>query len=201
MRDLSEGIQGDLRIESCITAANAFLPQVLGLYRQKYPHVGLALQPGNSAVIVENLRRGEIDIAIVASERLPSDVAVLAKIPDDLVLFAAPNHRFSLRRGLRPEDLSDCDFIQREAPSDTRAMVKRWICGRRHRGSKPDGRVVTRHNQAPGRRWVGNIRSIRRLIADELRQGTLKILRVKDWPLSRKIRVIILAECFISKTM
>jgi Tfp pilus assembly protein PilO len=39
------------------------------------------------------------------------------------------------------------------------------------------------------------------LIADELRQERLKILRVKDWPLSRKIRVIILAECFVSKAM
>src|SRR5512136_945566 len=49
LNDLSEGIQGDLRIGACITAANAVLPQVLGLYRQKYPNVGLLLQPGNSA--------------------------------------------------------------------------------------------------------------------------------------------------------
>jgi DNA-binding transcriptional LysR family regulator len=127
LKDLSEGIQGDLRIGACITAANALLPQVLGLYRQKYPQVGLALQPGNSAGIVENLRRGEVDIAFVVSDRLPSDVIALAEIPDDLVLFAAPGHRIALRRGLRPEDLSDCDFIQREDPSDTHAMVTRWL--------------------------------------------------------------------------
>jgi DNA-binding transcriptional LysR family regulator len=127
LKDLSEGIQGDIRIGACITAANALLPQVLGLYRQKYPDVGLALQPGNSAGIVENLRRGEIDIAFIASDRLPSDVTIVAEIPDELVLFAAPNHQMSLRRGLKPQDLSDCDFIQRETPSDTHAMVSHWL--------------------------------------------------------------------------
>jgi len=126
LKDLSEGIQGDIRIGACITA-NALLPQVLGLYRQKHPDVGLALQPGNSAGIVENLRRGEIDIAFVASDRLPSDVTVLAEIPDELVLFAAPTHQMSLRRGLKPKDLSDCDFIQRETSSDTHAMASRWL--------------------------------------------------------------------------
>lgn len=127
LKDLSEGVQGDVRIGACITAANALLPPVLGLYRQKYPEVGLALQPGSSARVIENLRRGEIDLAFVASDRLPSDATTLAEIPDELVLIAAPNHKISLRRGLKPGDLSGCDFIQREPTSDTRALVAHWF--------------------------------------------------------------------------
>jgi DNA-binding transcriptional LysR family regulator len=127
LKDLAEGIHGDLRIGACITAANAILPRPLGLYRHKYPHVGLVLEPGNSPDIIESLQRGEIDIAFVASDRLPADIASLAEIPDELVLFAAPNHRMALKRTLKPEDLSSCDFIQREASSDTHGMVMRWL--------------------------------------------------------------------------
>jgi hypothetical protein len=39
------------------------------------------------------------------------------------------------------------------------------------------------------------------LIADEIRQGALKILRIKGWPLSRKIQLIIRKESFASKAM
>ena len=127
LKDLAEGAQGDIRIGACITAANSFLPRVLGLYRHKYAEVGLALQPGSSVRIVEMLRRGEIDLGFVASDRLPSDATTLAEIPDELVLIAARNHKLSLRRGLKPGDLSGCDFIQREPASDTHATVAHWL--------------------------------------------------------------------------
>jgi DNA-binding transcriptional LysR family regulator len=127
LKDLAEGVQGDLRVGACITAANAILPQVLGLYRKKFPHVGLALQPGSSADIAESLQRGEIDLAFVASDRLSPLVTTLAEIPDDLVLFAAPDHPVSLKRTIHVKDLSRWDFIQREAPSDTHSMVTHWL--------------------------------------------------------------------------
>lgn len=127
VKDLSEGVQGDIRIGACITAANALLAPLLGLYRRKYPEVGLGLQPGSSVGILESLRRGEIDLAFVTSDRLPPEATTLAEIPDELVLIAAPNHKLCFRRGLKPRDLSGCDFIQREAASDTRAVVAHWF--------------------------------------------------------------------------
>lgn len=127
VKDLSEGVQGDIRLGACITAANSLLAPLLGLYRRKYPEVGLGLQPGSSAGIVESLRRGEIDLAFVTSDRLPPEAATLAEIPDELVLLAARNHKLSLRRGLKPGDLSGCDFIQREPASDTHATVTHWL--------------------------------------------------------------------------
>lgn len=124
--DLSEGVQGELRIGACITAANALLPPVLGLYRRKYPKVELALQPGSSSHILESLRRGELDIAFVASDGLLADLTILAEIPDEVLLVGAPNHPLCHRR-VKPRDLAGCDFIQREPSSDTRALVTRWL--------------------------------------------------------------------------
>lgn len=124
--DLAEGVRGELRVGASITAANALLPPVLGLYRQQYPDVELALQPGGSTSILDTLRRGELDLAFVALEALPSDFMVLGEIPDKVLLFAAPDHPLSRKRATA-EALQGADFIHREASSETRQLVTRWL--------------------------------------------------------------------------
>jgi DNA-binding transcriptional LysR family regulator len=126
LRDLAEGVQGEVRIGASITAANSILPPLLGDYRRRYPSVELALQPANSARVLESLARGEIDLAIVGSDALPSRTAVLAEIPDEVLLVAPREHPFAGRR-MKSVELAGCDFIQREATSDTRALVANWF--------------------------------------------------------------------------
>jgi DNA-binding transcriptional LysR family regulator len=126
LADLAEGVQGELRIGASITAANALLPPVLGLYRQRYPGVELALQPGGSSHVLESLRRGELDVAFVAVETLPPDLTIVGDIPDEIVLVGAPDHQLCRRRA-KAKDLQACDFIHREASSDTRQLVTRWF--------------------------------------------------------------------------
>lgn len=126
IRDLAEGVIGNLRIGASVTAANAILPSILGAYRRRYPNVELALQPNNSARALETLGRGEIDLAFVGCETVPLEVSVLAEIPDEVVLVASRGHSFAGRR-VSSEDLKSCDFIQRDPESDTRALVARWF--------------------------------------------------------------------------
>ena len=126
IRDLAEGVHGDVRIGATITAANAMLPPLLGEYRRSYPDVGLALRPGGSERVLEMLMRGEIDLAVVGSTTLPRQAAVLAEIPDEVVLAAASQHPLARRR-VKPADLAGCEFIQREPASDTRTLVSRWF--------------------------------------------------------------------------
>src|SRR3981081_986048 len=92
IRDLAEGVHGDVRIGATITAANAILPPLLGEYRRSYPGVELWLRPGGSARVLETLARGEIDLAVVGSTTLPARAAVLAEIPDQVLLVAAREH-------------------------------------------------------------------------------------------------------------
>jgi len=126
VRDLADGVRGDLRIGASVTAANAIVPPVLGAYRRQYPNVELSLQPSNSARVLEALGCGEIDLAFVGAEALPPGVTVLAEILDEVVLIASRAHLFAGRR-IRWEDLKDCDFIHRDAGSDTRAVVAQWF--------------------------------------------------------------------------
>jgi DNA-binding transcriptional LysR family regulator len=125
IRDLAEGVGGDLRIGASITAANAIVPPVLGAYRRRYPNVELALQPGKSARVLETLESGEIDLAFVGCEA-PPGMSVLAEIPDEVVLIASRTHPLAERR-ISQKDLRSCDFIHRDAGSDTRAVVEQWF--------------------------------------------------------------------------
>jgi len=126
LRDLAEGVQGELRLGACITAANAVLPAILGLYRQRYPNVELALQPGGSRDVLAALRRGELDVAFVAAESVPGGLASVGEIPDDILLIGAPDHPLCRPR-VKASDLQGCDFIQRESSSDTRSLVVQWF--------------------------------------------------------------------------
>lgn len=126
LRDLAEGVRGEVRIGASITVANAVLPPLLGDYRRRYPAVELALQPGNSVRVFEALARGEVDLAIAGSDALPPKTAVLAEIPDEVLLVAPRAHPLAGRR-VKSSELAGCDFIQRESASDTRALVAHWL--------------------------------------------------------------------------
>ena len=124
--DLTEGVRGELRIGASTTPANTILPALLGAYRRRYPQVRLALETGTSSRVLESLARGAIDVAFVGAEVLPASVSVLAKVPDELVLIAARRHPLAQKR-ITTEDLKNCDFIQLDAGSHTRALVDQWF--------------------------------------------------------------------------
>lgn len=126
IRDLAEGVRGDVRIGASATAAGAILPRLLGVYRRKYPSVELALHAGSSARVLEELARGDVDLALVGTDALPSGASIVAEIPDELVVIASRTHPLASRR-LRSADLAGSGFIHRDAASDTRVLVARWF--------------------------------------------------------------------------
>lgn len=127
LKDLSEGVQGASESARASPLLTRSCRLFWGSIAKNTRGSDWLCSRAAARRVIENLRRGEIDVAFVASDRLPSDATTLAEIPDELVLIAAPNHKTSLRRGLKPGDLSGCDFIQREPTSDTRALVAHWF--------------------------------------------------------------------------
>lgn len=126
IRDLGEGVRGDVRIGASATAASTILPPLLGMFRRKYPGVELALRPGSSAHVFEELARGDVDLALVGSDALKSGTRSLVEIPDEVLLIASRRSSLVNRR-LRAADLAGSDFIHRDGASDTRALVTRWF--------------------------------------------------------------------------
>lgn len=127
LRDIAEGVTGELRIGATVSAATTFMPDVLAKFRRRHPTVGLSLAPGQTDAMFGMLRKNEIDFAVVGSEPPGDDVAVRFRIPDELVLVASPDHPLAGKKTVKPSDLEGVEFLFREEGSDCRVLVERWL--------------------------------------------------------------------------
>jgi LysR family transcriptional regulator, low CO2-responsive transcriptional regulator len=127
LRDIGQGVTGEIRIGATVTAANTFIPDVLAQFRRRYPDVRLNLFPGQSSRLVRRLRRNELDVAVLGSSVEEADLTTLLHVPDQIVMVASPDHPLTRKRSIRPEQLAGEELILRESGSDSRDLVERWF--------------------------------------------------------------------------
>lgn len=71
-------LRGSLALYCSVTAANTFLPAILGVFRQAHPQVQIKLQTGDAAEALAKLDAGQAEITIAAlPEHLPPTVAFI----------------------------------------------------------------------------------------------------------------------------
>ena len=130
LRDIGEGISGELRIGATISAANTFIPDVLAKFRCHYPSVTLSLTPGQTRSLANRLRRNEMDVAVLGSDVAESELTTSYHIADELVLVASPDHLLAKKRVVHPNELEGMDIILRESGSDSRFLTEGWFAER-----------------------------------------------------------------------
>jgi DNA-binding transcriptional LysR family regulator len=69
--NLRNEAQGELRIATTHTQARYALPSAIAALRKRYPEVGVHLQPGGDAEILELLERGLTDLAVLSTADTP----------------------------------------------------------------------------------------------------------------------------------
>src|ERR1700722_3348596 len=86
-------LRGTLRVGIMQSFAFADVPGLLGTFRRQHPEVEIQVRPaaGGSAVLVEELRRGGLDIAFIALLDPPSGVTTIPLGSEELVLIVAPD--------------------------------------------------------------------------------------------------------------
>jgi len=104
----SEGsaMEGALAIGSFITLAPAFAPRIIAGFRATYPGVKLRLDEGTQELLLEGLRAGRHDLALLYSVDLPPDISAreLARLRPYVLLPA--RHRLAGRKRLALADLA-----------------------------------------------------------------------------------------------
>lgn len=113
---------GRLRVGAFPTAVSALVPRALASFRAAHPGVGLSLVEGRTPDLLDRLRAGDADVAVVsAAPDLPIDASRfdLHHLLDERLLVAVPrDHRLARRRTVRIAELADDFFIAGSASAE-----------------------------------------------------------------------------------
>lgn len=92
MQQYNNGIKGHIRIFANTTAVTEFMPEVLGAFLARNPHVNVAMEERLNQDIVRAVQEGTADIGIVAGMNQMPGLELLNFSTDHLVLVAPPGH-------------------------------------------------------------------------------------------------------------
>ncbi|MDY0162497.1 HTH-type transcriptional activator IlvY [Desulfobotulus sp.] len=85
-------ISGELGIYCSVTAAYGVLPEILDGFRKAYPHVHIKLRTGDAESALEQLQKGDTDIAIAAiPEQMPEPMESILVARTPLVWISSCN--------------------------------------------------------------------------------------------------------------
>ena len=107
--------------------AFADVPGLLGTFRRHHPEVEIQVRPaaGGSAVLVEELRRGGLDIAFIALLDPASGVTTIRLGSEELVVVTAPDQVLPGRRPITLDALVDASFVDFPIGWGVRTVVDR----------------------------------------------------------------------------
>jgi LysR family hydrogen peroxide-inducible transcriptional activator len=105
-RQLSDPLSGSLRLGVIPTVGPYLLPEVAPVLRQRFPKLSFIWIEDKTAQLVERLKLGELDGAILALEADIGDLPKVVLGKDNFVLAVAPEHPLARAKGpLKPEKL------------------------------------------------------------------------------------------------
>ncbi|MGI9437944.1 MAG: LysR family transcriptional regulator [Geminicoccaceae bacterium] len=109
-------IAGDLRLGSFITLAPAFLPGLMAELKQHYPALRLQLGEGTQTQLIDGLRQGRHELALLYDLDLPDDLrsTELAKVAPYILL--SENHPLAGQEDIAMADLADEPLILLDVP-------------------------------------------------------------------------------------
>jgi len=92
------------------------LPEVLKLFRKRYPKVELIFRPDMDEKLADSLEGGKLDLAISMSDSVDNESLRSIKLrTEDVFLFGHPDHPLSSAKKIYPEDLTDQTLLLTEA--------------------------------------------------------------------------------------
>lgn len=107
---------GPLRLYSPESLLTYRLPEVLKLFRKRYPMVELIFRPESDSKLAVELESGKLDLAISMSDSIDADQLCSIKMRcEDVYLFATPDHPLAGAKKVHPAALLDQNLLLTEA--------------------------------------------------------------------------------------
>ena len=117
-------VEGDLVVGASTVPGEYLLPGLLAEFLQAHPAVRPRLRVSDTAAALEELRKGEIEAAVVGG-RVPDRDLVFHRLADDTLVLAAPARKpWTSWREISLGALKDIPLLFREQGSGTREVLE-----------------------------------------------------------------------------
>ncbi len=118
--------RGMVRLGAGPTMSSYVMPRILKRFRTTFPKIELMVDTGSSAVLLDRLRRGEIDLAFLVGERSEGpDLHEYVRWQFDMVLVTAM--RRGGRRPVRLRDLSKTPIVLFQQATRIQRIIDAWF--------------------------------------------------------------------------
>ena len=122
--------RGHLVVGASTTIGTYLLPELLGVYRKRYPHIKLALDIANATEIQKRLLQNRVEVGFIEGAVTHDEICERFWRQDQLALIAPADTPLLARQDLTIEALLQEPFILREAGSGTRTVLEEALSRR-----------------------------------------------------------------------
>ncbi len=120
-------VQGDLRVSASRTVGSYILPAPLALLGRRHPALRLHVSIDNSQRVVRALLAGAADVGYIEDEIADPRIAIEPLLEDELLVVAAPAHRFAALAEVAADELAAEALVVREPGSGTRRVAEQRL--------------------------------------------------------------------------
>lgn len=183
--------RGTLSISSGAFYGTYILPDLLGIYKQKFPKIDINIEIVFSEVVLQGVLNNKFELGFIGEleEAKKNPELVCRSLCDDelILVFSPKNKKFSSKEEVHLEEIIEETFIISDHSSAMRQLVEREI--------KKEGlnfkNVMTLSNIESIKKTVENNLGISILsklsVKKDIEFGTLKSIPIKDHVFSRQL--------------
>jgi DNA-binding transcriptional LysR family regulator len=185
--------QSVLRLGATSTIGIYLLPQLLGVFSQRYPGIRASLQIGEPDTIHRGQKDGDLDMVLVSVPPPMGQAIGWTSIPfqeDEIVLIAPPGHPLAQRSEIGVDDLAGVSLILRQQQSPTRQLILTSLA---EAGFDPDRlriRFELGHTEGLKQAVMANLGVAfvsRYAIAAEVAAGRVREIAIRDFSIHRSL--------------
>jgi DNA-binding transcriptional LysR family regulator len=186
--------QGEISMGGSTIPGEYILPDLIGRFKKKYPHLSVKLTIADSSEIEDRVLAGQLEIGVIGSKSSSANLLCQKLWEDELVLAVPIRHPWARRKAFSLQHLRKTPFILREEGSGTLKILEAYL----HESGKVGiGALEVSARFGSSTAVKEGIKSglglsilSARAIDTEVKAGLLKALKVEGLTMSRNFYLI-----------
>ena len=186
--------QGGISMGGSTIPGEYILPDLIGRFKKKYPHLSVKLTIADSSEIENRVLAGQLEIGVIGSKSSHANLLCQKLWEDELVLAVPIRHPWARRKAVSLQELHKIPFILREEGSGTLKILETYL---RESGKEGTSALEISARFGSSTAVKEGIKSglglsilSARAIDTEVKAGLLKALKVEGLTMSRNFFLI-----------